>query len=38
MPLFLAPGLYVTVPLETSYATAFAGITRRTRDMLTASI
>ena len=37
MPLFLVPGLYVTVPLETTYAAAFAGITRRTRDVLSAS-
>ena len=36
MPLFLAPGLYVNVPLESSYMAAFEGITRRTRDRLTA--
>jgi hypothetical protein len=36
MPLFLAPGLYVAVPLEATYAAAFAGITRRTRDVLNA--
>jgi hypothetical protein len=36
MPLFLAPGLYVTIPLEATYAAAFNGITRRIRDMLSA--
>jgi hypothetical protein len=36
MPLFLAPGLYVNVPLESTYMAAFEGITRRTRDRLTA--
>ena len=35
MPLFLAPGAYVSVPLEATYAAAFAGISRRTRDALT---
>jgi uncharacterized protein DUF4058 len=34
MPLFLAPGLYVTMPLEATYSTAFDGITRRTREVL----
>lgn len=37
MPLFLAPGQYVTVTLEASYAAAFEGITRRTREQLNAS-
>lgn len=36
MPLFLAPGLYIYIPLEATYMTAFAGITRRTRDRLNA--
>jgi hypothetical protein len=36
MPLFLAPGLYVNIPLEPTYAAAFEGITRRTRDRLNA--
>jgi hypothetical protein len=36
MPLFLAPGLTVNVPLEATYAAAFEGITRRTRDLLSA--
>lgn len=36
MPLFLRPGEYVNVPLEATYASAFGGISRRTRDALTA--
>jgi hypothetical protein len=36
MPLFLSPGAYVNVPLETTYRTAFDGIARRTRDTLNA--
>jgi hypothetical protein len=36
MPFFLAPGLYVPVPLEAAYEAAFDGITRRTRDVLNA--
>jgi hypothetical protein len=36
MPLFLAPDLYVNVPLEPTYAAAFEGITRRTQQLLTA--
>lgn len=36
MPLFLRPGEYVNVPLEATYASAFEGISRRTRDALTA--
>jgi hypothetical protein len=36
MPLFLAPGAYVNVPLESTYSTAFAGISHRTRDLLNA--
>jgi hypothetical protein len=37
MPLFLAPGLYVSVPLEGCYQTAFEGIPRRTRDAVSAT-
>lgn len=37
MPLFLAPGAYVNVPLESTYMAAFDGISRRTRDTLNAS-
>ena len=36
MPLFLAPGLYVNVPLEATYTAAFEGISHRTRDALNA--
>jgi hypothetical protein len=36
MPLFLAPGAYVNVPLESTYMGAFDGIARRTRDTLNA--
>lgn len=36
MPLFLSPGFYVNVPLETTYTTAFAGIPRRVREALSA--
>ncbi len=36
MPLFLVPGGYVSVPLEATYTSAFDGISRRTRDTLTA--
>jgi hypothetical protein len=36
MPLFLEPGAYVSVPLESTYAAAFEGISRRTRDLLNA--
>lgn len=36
MPLFLEPGAYVSVPLEATYTSAFEGISRRTRDTLTA--
>jgi hypothetical protein len=35
MPLFLAPGWYVQVPLERTYTAAFEGIPRRTRQVLT---
>jgi hypothetical protein len=35
MPLFLAPDLYVSVPLESTYGAAFEGITRRTQHLLT---
>ena len=35
MPLFLEPELYVLVPLEESYETAFDGVPRRWRDVLT---
>lgn len=34
MPLFLAPGWYVRVPLEESYTAALAGVPRRTRERL----
>jgi hypothetical protein len=37
VPLFLEPGFYVTVPLEATYAAAFAGVARRTRDRLAAA-
>jgi len=37
MPLFLEPGLYVNIPLEATYAAAFLGITRRTRERLNAA-
>jgi len=37
MPLFLEPGAYVTVPLDATYAAAFEGVARRTRERLTAS-
>jgi hypothetical protein len=34
MPLFLAPSLYVPVPLEETYAAAFEGLPRRWRSVL----
>ena len=34
MPLFLCPGGYVEVPLEATYAAAFAAVPRRWRDVL----
>jgi hypothetical protein len=34
MPLFLAPGWYVNVPLETTYQAAWRGMPRRFRDVL----
>ncbi|HEX4606745.1 MAG TPA: DUF4058 domain-containing protein, partial [Urbifossiella sp.] len=34
MPLFLAPGRYVTAPLEDTYTAALAGVPRRTRERL----
>lgn len=34
MPLFLRPGGYVEVPLEATYAAAFAAVPRRWRDVL----
>jgi hypothetical protein len=34
MPLFLAPGWYVNVPLETSYQAAWRGVPRQVRDRL----
>lgn len=34
MPLFLSPGFYINVPLESTYLAAFAGITRRTQESL----
>ena len=36
MPLFLKPELYVLVPLEATYQTAFDAVPRRWRDVLTA--
>jgi hypothetical protein len=36
MPLFLEPDLYVLVPLEETYVTAFEAVPRRWRDVLTA--
>ncbi len=34
MPLFLAPGWYVSVPLEATYQAAWRGVPRRYRDVL----
>jgi hypothetical protein len=34
MPLFLAPGVHVMVPLEATYLTAFAGLPRRWSSVL----
>ena len=34
MPLFLEPESYISLPLEATYASAFAGIPRRTRERL----
>jgi hypothetical protein len=34
MPLFLAPGWYVSVPLEATYQAAWRGVPRRFREML----
>ncbi len=34
MPLFLAPGWYVSVPLEATYQAAWRGVPRRFRDVL----
>jgi hypothetical protein len=34
MPLFLAPGWYVSVPLETTYEAAYLGVPRRFREVL----
>lgn len=34
MPLFLAPGWYVSVPLEATYRAAFTGVPRRFREVL----
>jgi hypothetical protein len=34
MPIFLAPGWYVNVPLESTYQSAFTGVPRRWRDVL----
>jgi hypothetical protein len=34
MPLFLAPGWYVSVPLEVTYQAAWRGVPRRFRDVL----
>ncbi len=36
MPLFLAPGWYVNVPLEATYQAAWRGVPRRIRDQLDA--
>ncbi len=35
LPLYVAPGLYVTLPLEATYQTAFARVPARWRDRLT---
>jgi hypothetical protein len=37
MPLFLEPESYISIPLEATYASAFEGIPRRTRERLNAS-
>jgi hypothetical protein len=37
MPLFLAPGWYVSVPLEETYQGAYRGVPRRFRDLLETS-
>jgi hypothetical protein len=37
MPLFLAPGWYVNVPLEQTYQAAFRGVPRRFRELLEAT-
>jgi hypothetical protein len=34
MPLFLAPGPYVNVPLEATYEAAWRGVPRRVRELL----
>jgi hypothetical protein len=34
MPLFLAPGWYVSVPLEATYQSAWRGVPRRFREVL----
>jgi hypothetical protein len=34
MPLFLAPGWYVSVPLEATYEAAWRGVPRRFREIL----
>lgn len=34
MPLFLAPGWYINVPLETTYHAAWRGVPRRIRELL----
>lgn len=34
MPLFLAPGWYVNVPLEQTYQAAYRGVPRRFREVL----
>lgn len=34
MPLFLAPGWYIPVPLETTYQAAYRGVPRRFREIL----
>ncbi len=36
MPLFLAPGWYVSVPLEATYQSAYRGVPRRFREVLDA--
>jgi hypothetical protein len=38
MPLFLAPGWYVNVPLEATYQAAWRGVPRRFRDVLEPSL
>jgi hypothetical protein len=38
MPLFLAPGWYVNVPLEATYQAAWSGVPRRFREILESGV